>query len=64
MIMSAVRAGVEDHQPFSRHSGSFFLKMGAALFCVGHLVHIGLQLGREVGARTQPLLLFSSVYFF
>ena len=32
-----------------RHSGSFFLKMGAALFAVGHLVHVGLELGREVG---------------
>merc|ERR1712142_122987 len=26
-----------------RHSGSFFLKIGAALFCFGHLIHMGLN---------------------
>jgi hypothetical protein len=31
-----------------RHSGSFFLKIGAAAFCLGHLVHSGLQLGKQV----------------
>ena len=31
-----------------RHSGSFFLKFGAAAFAMGHLVHIGLQLGKQI----------------
>jgi hypothetical protein len=31
-----------------RHSGSFYLKTGAAAFCLGHLVHVGLNLGRQV----------------
>ena len=22
-----------------RHSGSFFLKIGAAIFCIGHIIH-------------------------
>ena len=26
-----------------RHSGSFFLKIGAAFFCFGHLIHMGLN---------------------
>ena len=26
-----------------RHAGSFFLKIGAALFCFGHLIHMGLN---------------------
>ena len=32
-----------------RHSGSFFLKSGAALFCLGHIIHIVLNLIRQVG---------------
>ena len=31
-----------------RHSGSFYLKIGAAAFCLGHLVHSGLLIGKEV----------------
>jgi hypothetical protein len=31
-----------------RHSGSFFLKIGAAIFCLGSLVHTGLNIGRTV----------------
>ncbi len=31
-----------------RHSGSFFLKMGAAFFSLGHIVHVGLLLGKQV----------------
>ena len=34
-----------------RHSGSFFLKVGAAFFCLGHLVHMGLNLGKQVRKR-------------
>ena len=29
-----------------RHSGSFFLKIGAGIFCFGHLTHMGLGLTR------------------
>ena len=27
-----------------RHAGSFFLKIGAALFCFGHIIHMGLNI--------------------
>ncbi|XP_046993922.1 uncharacterized protein LOC124606004 [Schistocerca americana] len=30
-----------------RHSGSFYLKLGAAVFCFGHLTHYGLLIGSE-----------------
>lgn len=40
-----------------RHSGSFFLKIGAAAFCLGHLVHSGLNLGRQVRIWQQSPLL-------
>ena len=29
-----------------RHSGSYFLKIGAGIFCFGHLTHMGLGLAR------------------
>ena len=31
-----------------RHAGSFFLKIGAALFCFGHMIHMGLLIVKEV----------------
>jgi hypothetical protein len=31
-----------------RHSGSFFLKSGATLFCLGHIIHIVLNLIKQV----------------
>ncbi|XP_067004725.2 proton channel OtopLc [Anabrus simplex] len=31
-----------------RHSGSFYLKIGAAVFCFGHLIHSGLLLGYQI----------------
>ena len=31
-----------------RHTGSFFLKIGAALFCLGSLVHNGLYITEKV----------------
>ncbi|XP_046395456.1 proton channel OtopLc-like [Ischnura elegans] len=31
-----------------RHSGSFYLKAGAAGFCFGHLIHSGLLLGHQI----------------
>ena len=31
-----------------RHSGSFFLKIGAAVFCVIHIIHLFLIIVKEV----------------
>ena len=31
-----------------RHSGSFFLKIGAGIFCFGHLIHMGLIFIRKI----------------
>ena len=31
-----------------RHSGSFFLKIGAACFCIGHIIHNGVIFVRNV----------------
>ena len=31
-----------------RHTGSFFLKMGAACFCVGHIIHNGVIFARNL----------------
>ena len=31
-----------------RHAGSFFLKIGAALFCFGHMIHMGLLIVKEI----------------
>ena len=33
-----------------RHSGSYFLKIGAGVFCFGHLIHMGLGLARRTTA--------------
>ena len=31
-----------------RHSGSFFLKIGAGFFCAGHLIHMGINVTKEI----------------
>ena len=31
-----------------RHSGSYFLKIGAAIFCMGHVIHLFLQIAKYV----------------
>ena len=31
-----------------RHTGSFFLKVGAALFCIGHIIHNGVIFTRQL----------------
>lgn len=31
-----------------RHSGSFFLKIGAGFFCAGHLIHMGINVIKEI----------------
>ncbi|XP_064481666.1 proton channel OtopLc-like [Ornithodoros turicata] len=40
---------VKPHYRFlkGRHSGSFFLKAGMAVFCSGHIIHEGLMLSKE-----------------
>ena len=42
------RKKIPEYYGFSsgRHSGSYFLKIGAAVFCFGHLIHMGLGLAR------------------
>jgi len=35
-----------------RHSGSFFLKIGAGVFCIGHAVQMGLNLVQEIKFAT------------
>ena len=32
-----------------RYSGSFFLKVGASIFCFGHLIRVMLELSKQVG---------------
>ena len=43
-----------------RHSGSMFLKIGAAVFCVIHIIHLFLIIVKEVFY----ILWFSSIYMF
>ncbi len=31
-----------------RHSGSFYLKIGAAVFCMGHVIHMGLIVAKQI----------------
>jgi len=31
-----------------RHSGSFYLKIGAAIFCMGHVIHMGIVLAKQI----------------
>jgi len=31
-----------------RHGGSLYLKIGALVFCIGHLIHSGLNLGQKI----------------
>ena len=37
-----------------RHSGSFFLKVGASIFCFGHLIRVMLELSKQVGFYISP----------
>ena len=41
---------VPNHYTFTtgRHAGSYFLKIGAAVFCFGHLIHMGLNVVRHI----------------
>ncbi|EFA02328.2 proton channel OtopLc isoform X2 [Tribolium castaneum] len=41
---------LEHHYCFSkdRHSANFYLKIGAAVFCLGHLIHSGLLIGYQI----------------
>jgi len=46
------KKSVPEYYCFStgRHAGSFFLKIGAALFCFGHLIHMGLNIAKHIYA--------------
>ena len=61
MQVTSLRVGLEleeekkrsitEYYVFStgRHSGSFFLKVGASIFCFGHLIRVMLELSKQVG---------------
>ena len=50
--MATEKKKIPEYYGFStgRHSGSFFLKIGAGVFCFGHLTHMGLTLARRATA--------------
>ena len=37
-----------------RHAGSFFLKIGAAIFCIGHIIHNAVIVAKNIIAFTTP----------
>ncbi|XP_044729577.1 proton channel OtopLc-like [Chrysoperla carnea] len=58
-ILSSLQQYQQRHQKHDycfdsgRHSGSFYLKTGAAGFCLGHLIHSGLLLGYQIVLLTK-----------
>jgi len=44
------RNTIKQHYGFTsgRHGGSLYLKIGATVFCFGHLIHSGLNLGQKI----------------
>lgn len=44
------RKTIPQHYGFTsgRHGGSLYLKIGATVFCFGHLIHTGLNLGQKI----------------
>uniref|UniRef100_A0A6A7FUR1 Otopetrin-2 isoform X2 n=1 Tax=Hirondellea gigas TaxID=1518452 RepID=A0A6A7FUR1_9CRUS len=44
------RRTIPQHYGFTsgRHGGSLYLKIGATVFCFGHLIHSGLNLGQKI----------------
>ena len=38
-----------------RHSGSFFLKVGAAVFCLGNIIHYFIVIEKQLSFITDPL---------
>ncbi|XP_018027396.1 proton channel OtopLc isoform X2 [Hyalella azteca] len=44
------RKTIPQHYGFTsgRHGGSLYLKIGATVFCFGHLIHSGLNLGQKI----------------
>merc|ERR1719289_777787 len=48
--LASEKKKIPDYYGFStgRHSGSFFLKIGAGIFCFGHLIHMGLIFVRKM----------------
>ena len=49
-IETEAKEKLPDYYCFStgRHSGSFFLKIGCSIFCLGHIIHMILQIFRQV----------------
>ena len=49
-MLQGEKRNVPEYYGFTtgRHAGSFFLKIGAALFCFGHMIHMGLLIVKEV----------------
>ena len=48
--MDGKKQSVPEYYGFSvgRHAGSFFLKIGASVFCFGHLIHMGFNIVKHV----------------
>ena len=38
-----------------RHSGSFYLKIGAAVFCLGNIIHYVIVIAKQFKFLTDPL---------
>ena len=38
---------VIDDKNYCFHLGSFYLKIGAGLFCCGHIIHMGINVTKE-----------------
>ena len=43
-----------------RHSGSFFLKVGAAIFCAMHITHLCITIAKEVNVHWIEILTITS----
>ena len=41
-----------------RHAGSFFLKIGAAFFCFGHIIHMTLNFVKHIYSMQVVLQIF------
>ena len=47
-----------------RHAGSFFLKIGAAFFCLFHIIHMGLVLVKHIYSIQVRYDYFNFLFFF
>ena len=53
-MIKGKKKNVPEYYAFAtgRHAGSFFLKIGAAVFCFGHLIHMGLNFVKHIYSMT------------